>query len=473
MILSDVTIREELAAGRIVIDPLGDQAVQPSSVDLHVDRYFRVFRNDTTPYIDPKQHQEDLTELVEVGDGGAFILHPGEFVLGSTLERVALPDDLVARLEGKSSLGRLGLLIHSSLPASETVMVLDDGVLRPRPVGEVVRKQLQGYVVGFDPDTFAVGYPRDHGVVRRPRRHGSTRSRCNRVDASASPRATTSSRSTGMVGLKKVRTGELRPGVRVAVPRRIPDPEFARVTVDLLDVIPESEYANLVCTGPTVRDAFVDGGDVLAQLLRDHGYKHTDYYAQSARLPFHLAAQVDGLFDLMGRDDRILVKGSRTGLPRTLLADRGVRVVPRHLRGRGVPPPPAVRRVEHRSVDPRPRRGGVARSRSAHVPSAERGHLHLDVRVERAGVDRRRREGHEKRIPPMVFAWPTDLLEAFLEGAGRRRRQRRRHPHVGLDDLGGPGRRPVGAVRPTRPSRRHLLARPRPRADLPGLHADA
>ena len=114
MILSDVTIREELAAGRIIIEPLSDDAVQPSSVDLHVDRYFRVFRNDTTPYIDPKQHQEDLTELVEVGEDGAFILHPGEFVLGSTLERVALPDDLVARLEGKSSLGRLGLLIHST-----------------------------------------------------------------------------------------------------------------------------------------------------------------------------------------------------------------------------------------------------------------------------------------------------------------------------------------------------------------------
>jgi dCTP deaminase len=114
VILSDVTIREELAAGRIVIDPLGNGAVQPSSVDLHVDRYFRVFRNDTTPYIDPKKRQEDLTELVEVADESAFILHPGEFVLGSTLERVALPDDLVARLEGKSSLGRLGLLIHST-----------------------------------------------------------------------------------------------------------------------------------------------------------------------------------------------------------------------------------------------------------------------------------------------------------------------------------------------------------------------
>jgi dCTP deaminase len=114
VILSDKTLREELAAGRIVIDPLGEGCVQPSSIDLHVDRYFRVFRNHTTPFIDPKQPQEDLTELVEVADGDAFILHPGEFVLGSTLERVQLPNDLVARLEGKSSLGRLGLLIHST-----------------------------------------------------------------------------------------------------------------------------------------------------------------------------------------------------------------------------------------------------------------------------------------------------------------------------------------------------------------------
>lgn len=114
MILSDKSIREELESGGIVIDPLGDSMIQPSSVDLRVSHLFRVFRNDTTPYIDPKQAQEDLTELVEVKPDGAFILHPGEFVLGSTLERVTLPDDLVARLEGKSSLGRLGLLIHST-----------------------------------------------------------------------------------------------------------------------------------------------------------------------------------------------------------------------------------------------------------------------------------------------------------------------------------------------------------------------
>ncbi len=114
MILSDRTIREELEAGRIVIDPLDPTCIQPSSVDLHIDRYFRVFRNHTMGYIDVKQNLEDLTELVEIPEQEAFILHPGEFVLGSTLERVALPDDLVARLEGKSSLGRLGLLIHST-----------------------------------------------------------------------------------------------------------------------------------------------------------------------------------------------------------------------------------------------------------------------------------------------------------------------------------------------------------------------
>lgn len=114
MILSDRDIRAAIEAGRIVIDPFTADAIQPSSVDLHLDRRFRVFRNSRYPYIDVREDQPDLTELVEIDAEQPFILHPGEFVLGSTLERVALPDDLVARLEGKSSLGRLGLLIHST-----------------------------------------------------------------------------------------------------------------------------------------------------------------------------------------------------------------------------------------------------------------------------------------------------------------------------------------------------------------------
>jgi dCTP deaminase len=114
MILSDRDIRAELSAGRIVIDPFVPDAVQPSSVDLHLGNRFRVFRNNRTAVIDPRQDQPELTELVEIAGDDPFILHPGEFVLGATLERVALPDDLVARLEGRSSLGRLGLLIHST-----------------------------------------------------------------------------------------------------------------------------------------------------------------------------------------------------------------------------------------------------------------------------------------------------------------------------------------------------------------------
>ena len=114
MILSDRTLKEQLAAGRILIDPIGDNAIQPSSVDLRLDKWFRVFRNHTMGHIDVKQNLEELTELVDASDADPFILHPGEFALGSTLERVAVPTDLVARLEGKSSLGRLGLLIHST-----------------------------------------------------------------------------------------------------------------------------------------------------------------------------------------------------------------------------------------------------------------------------------------------------------------------------------------------------------------------
>jgi dCTP deaminase len=115
MVLSDRTIRRMLDEGRIGIDPYDDDLLQPSSVDVRVDRYFRVFRNSRYPFIDVKEPMEELTELVEITDESQpFILHPGEFVLGSTLERITLPDDLVARLEGKSSLGRLGLLIHST-----------------------------------------------------------------------------------------------------------------------------------------------------------------------------------------------------------------------------------------------------------------------------------------------------------------------------------------------------------------------
>lgn len=114
MIFSDRSIKEALEEGRIGIEPLDVTYIQPSSVDLRVGNAFRVFQNHRHQAIDPRAPQEDLTKLIEVPDDEPFMLHPGEFVLGSTLETVRLGDDIVARLEGKSSLGRLGLLIHST-----------------------------------------------------------------------------------------------------------------------------------------------------------------------------------------------------------------------------------------------------------------------------------------------------------------------------------------------------------------------
>src|SRR5213592_4664157 len=102
MVLSDRTIARYLEEGRIQIDPYDGSLLQPSSVDVRVDRFFRVFHNNRYPYIDVREEQDDLTELVEVDEGTPFVLHPGEFVLGSTLERIRLPDDLVARLEGRA-----------------------------------------------------------------------------------------------------------------------------------------------------------------------------------------------------------------------------------------------------------------------------------------------------------------------------------------------------------------------------------
>jgi len=114
VILSDRDVKAQIDAGRIVIEPYDASCIQPSSVDVKISNLFRVFRNHTAGVIDVKKDMTDLTELVEIPMDGVFMLHPGEFVLGSTLERVGVPDDLVARVEGKSSLGRLGLLIHST-----------------------------------------------------------------------------------------------------------------------------------------------------------------------------------------------------------------------------------------------------------------------------------------------------------------------------------------------------------------------
>jgi len=114
VLLSDRDIRAGLDAGRIGLEPLEPSMIQPSSIDVRLDRYFRLFDNHKYPFIDPAEDQPELTRLIEVDPDEPFVLHPGEFALGATFEQVSLPDDIAARLEGKSSLGRLGLLTHAT-----------------------------------------------------------------------------------------------------------------------------------------------------------------------------------------------------------------------------------------------------------------------------------------------------------------------------------------------------------------------
>lgn len=420
MVLSDRSIREALASGAIVIEPMDDGAVQPSSVDLHVDRYFRVFRNDTTPYIDPKQAQEDLTELVEVEEGGAFILHPGEFVLGSTLERVALGEDLVARLEGKSSLGRLGLLIHSSLPASEPVMILAEDGLRPRPIGEVVRERLEGSVVSFDPVTFDVGYHRITGWYEGPadRIYEVRLASGRRVRVTAGHNLFTLD-DTG--ALTKTRTGELRPGTRVAVPKQVDDPPAARRGVtrrrlDLLSCVPDEEIQRLTITGPAVARAFEEQPDQVSKLLRQAGFGHVDYYRSRRRLPLQLAAQVPGLLDACPEELGLAVKQARHRVPRFLDLDTEFAWMLGLYVAEGY------------------RRSGqfvIANTDQAILDRAEAVLTRLDIPIYREAIKitgcsslfsaflgwiGTGGKAAFKRIPPMVFGWPRELMEAFLKG---------------------------------------------------------
>ena len=414
MILSDRTIREELAAGRIVIDPLDESCIQPSSVDLHVDRYFRVFRNHTMRVIDVKEQMEDLTELVEIGEDDHFVLHPGEFVLGSTAERVALPDDLVARLEGKSSLGRLGLLIHSSLPGTETVLVLAGGELRQLPIGDIVSKRIEGQVAGFDPQTFETRFFPITGWYEGPLdrifevRLASGRS----VRVTAGHNLFTLDRDGA---IKKLRTMELRAGTRVAIPGRLPDPALPAPVLRAADLAPEAAYDWLVVEGPAV-DAALDAPDAV-ELLRQTGIKHVEYYRSRRSLPMNVARQIEGLLPRLGPDDRIRGRGARNGVPAHIdvTADvawlLGIYVAEGYRRASQV----VISNTDAAVLDraqavlqqlglPVYRRDGVSVTCSSAV---------LSGLIDWLGAGGR---APHKRLPSAAIGWPLPLLEALCEG---------------------------------------------------------
>lgn len=399
-----------------MIEPLGEGAMQPSSVDLRVDRYFRVFRNDTTPYIDPKQAQEDLTELVEVADGEAFILHPGEFVLGSTLERVALGNDLVARLEGKSSLGRLGLLIHSSLPASEEVLVEIGGELVSRRIGELVRERPEASVVSFDPDSFEVGYHRITDFYEGP----ADRIFEVRLASGRSVRVTAGHNLFTLDengALTKTRTGELAPGARVAIPRSIPDPLTARTRIEVLATISVAERGRLVCSGPTIDAVYEGRGSEVAAALKASGYSHgDDHYRARGKLPVAAAARIDGLVERLGPEDRIAARGASGSVPAVLEVNAelawllGLYVAEGSKRRGQVVWSNTDQAILDR-VAAILRGLGISQSRAAGAITACS--VALSLLFDQLGFG----EGsHSKRIPPLAFGWSRGLLNALLEG---------------------------------------------------------
>jgi deoxycytidine triphosphate deaminase/intein/homing endonuclease len=422
MILSDRTIRAELEAGRIVIDPLDEQCIQPSSVDLRLDRLFRVFLNHTMPVIDVKEDLEDLTRLVEIGEGEAFILHPGEFVLGSTYERVTLPDDLVGRIEGKSSLGRLGLLIHSSLPGSEPVWVLEDGVLVPRPIEDVVRKRQPAKVAAFDPDTFAVGYHDITGWYEGPpdRIYEIGLASGRRIRVTAGHNLFTLDREGN---LTKVRTGSLRRGARVAVPRIVPDPELNptigppwSTEIVVTDVMPDPAPRQVTVAGPTVAAAHAARGEELAALLRSAGHRAVSYYRRRGVLPYAIARQVPGLMAALGRSDLIGWRGGRNSIPARITVDTerawllGLYVAEGHRRAQQV----VISNTDQKILD-----------RAAHALSALGLTFHrgpgaltcgssiLSAFLGWVGAGGK---APTKRVPPIVFGWTRPLIEAFVAG---------------------------------------------------------
>jgi deoxycytidine triphosphate deaminase/intein/homing endonuclease len=426
VILSDRDLRAEITAGRLVIEPFDPASVQPSSIDLRAGKQFRVFANHRYPHIDVRQPLENLTELVEATEDEPFMLHPGEFVLGTTLESVTLPNDLVARLEGKSSLGRLGLLIHSSLPGSESVPFLRDGCLTQRSIGEIVRKQLEGHVVSFDPRSFAIVYRRVTGWHETPPdRIFEVRlasGRCVRLTGGHA--MFTLDRADEIV---KARVMDLRVGTRVGIAGTIPDPPVKTASLDLIALAPEEAYREVVCGGPNVARAFERSSLELATALRNAGVARTDHYRDTARLPVAVALQDPVVAETLGARDWVALRRGRHRLPAVLPVDPslawllGLYAAGGSLRGDRL-------RIATKDAQVLDRAGavlsglGLPARRSARAVTCRSRLLARVMEWLRAGT-----RPNDKRIPVPALGWPQPLLGSFLrgliDGNGARERQ--------------------------------------------------
>lgn len=325
MILSDQMLLQAIEAGELRFEPPIDreQQVQPASIDLRLGASFRVFNYGQYALIDPREPIDfnAITDLVTLEDR-PFILHPGAFVLGSTLEYVTVPTKLVGRLEGRSSIGRLGVIVHASLPYDAPVCFLNEaGVLGYRPIGELVEHRIQGCVVSFDPETFAIGLHEITNWFRElPDKVYEVRLASGRtVQVTAGHNLFT---LDGHGNLVKTPTGALSPGTHVAIPRRIPVPA-TQPEYQTIALVPNAFRDKLICHGPTIDAVIQRREHEVRRLLREVGIQPT-YWLAARKLPYRLLERLHGDTPPLGPHDWIAYKGARSSLPALIRVDEEI-----------------------------------------------------------------------------------------------------------------------------------------------------
>ncbi len=278
MLLSDKSIKEAINSGKIVITPYFEDCVQPSSIDIHLDSKFLLFNRAKHGVIDVKQKQDELMTSVEIKDGEPFMLHPGEFVLGSTLESIKLPSDIAGRIEGKSSLGRLGLLIHSSLPFDELVAAYADGKLEFLPIGKIVRERLSIKVASFHPRTLKMGlFTVTDYIENPPDKIFEIRFRSGRkINVTAGHNLFTVNEEGAIAS---VRCLNLKKGTFAAVPAEMPLADEPYFALNVESIFKEtSNPGNVIVHSPALtrlvnknRGAFADMTDRMLEYSQEQG----------------------------------------------------------------------------------------------------------------------------------------------------------------------------------------------------------
>ncbi|HEX5504405.1 MAG TPA: dCTP deaminase [Thermomicrobiales bacterium] len=419
MILSDAMLLAAIERGELRFDPPVDlaQQVQPASVDLRLGSAFRIFNYGNHALIDPREGVDlaAITELVELA-GRPFILHPGAFVLGTTLEYVAIPTTLVGRLEGRSSIGRLGVIVHASLPYDAPVLFRgEDGVLGYRPIGELVEQRLRGQVVSFDPETFEVAY---HEVTNWFRELPDTiyevRLASGRaVHVTAGHNLFTLDAHGDLV---KTPTRALAPGTHVAIPRRIPAPAGDPPVYRVLDLLAdEATRDNLICHGPTVDALLRRREPEVRDLLQEGGLAPADWL-RARKLPYRLLARLHGDTPPLGPGDRVAYKGARTSLPAIIQIDEeiawllGLYVAEGYRRRKQV----TISNTDQRILD---RAEAALRGLGQRVYRAPGAITCSSILLAAVFAGLGMGEGTPtKRLPTGALGWPAPLLESLLEG---------------------------------------------------------